>query len=177
MLIFVTGVAGSGKSTLCAELVGRGIGAHDADEGVARHVRLVDGAESPAPPRDAQGPAWVSAHEFRFDLARVRALASQATPQDPVVLLGAAYGDEEVITIAHGSWYLDLDETELLRRLAARPSCAYGHAPHERESILAWHAAAAARYESLGARRLDATRPVRSLADEILAAATAGISH
>ena len=177
MFIFVTGVAGSGKSTLCADLASRGVCAHDADDGVSRHVRIADGAEVQAPPRSHQGPEWVARHEFRFDQDRVKELATQATPSTPVVLLGAAYGDDDVISIADQSWYLDLDEGELRRRLAARAPGSYGQAPHELEAILAWNAAAASRYESLGATRLDATRPARALGDEILAAAAAGNSH
>lgn len=177
MLIFVTGVAGSGKSALCGELASRGVAAHDADDGISRHVSIAGGAEVQAPPRALQDQEWVTLHEFRFDLDRVRDLASQATPSDPVVLLGAAYGDDEVTAMADRSWYLDLDEGELRRRLASRTPGSYGQAPHELDAILAWHAAAAGRYESLGAQRLDATRPVAELADEILAAAATGISH
>lgn len=170
MFIFVTGVAGSGKSTLCAELLGRGADAHDADEGISRHIRIADGAAVATPPRHRQDPEWTTGHEFRFDMARVRGLTARATPEVPVVLLGAAYGDDEVIALADRTWFLDLEEAELRRRLAARGPGSYGQPPHELDSIIAWHAVAAGRYESLGATRLDATLPVEELADEILGA-------
>lgn len=169
MFIFVTGVAGSGKSTLGRHLAARGIDAHDADEGISRHVRVSDGAEVETPPRAVQNPEWVACHEFRFDLARVRELRAGATAGAPVVLLGAAYGDDEVIATADCSWYLDIDRDELRRRLAGRPADGYGQQAHELEAILAWHAAAAERYKSLGALRLDAARPVGEIADELLA--------
>lgn len=168
MLVFVTGVAGSGKSALCAELSARGHAAHDADDGISRHVRVVDGAVVPMPPRSHQTPEWVAGHEFRFDLERVRGLAASAQRDAPTFLLGAAYGDDEVVAIADHSWFLHLEEAELRRRIAGRPRDRYGHAPHELESILAWHAAAADRYEALGAHRLDAARPVGLVADELL---------
>jgi len=171
MLVFVTGVAGSGKSTLCAELSDRGHAAHDADDGISRHVSIVNGAAVPAPPRTEQTPDWVARHEFRFDLEKVAALAGLAAGDTPTFLLGAAYGDDAAIELAGSSWFLHLEEPELRRRIAGRPHDQYGHAPHELESILAWHAAAAERYESLGARRLDAARPVELIADELLALA------
>lgn len=168
MLVFVTGVAGSGKSTLCGELSARGLAAHDADEGISRHSRVADGVPVTAPPRSEQTPEWIARHEFRFDLERVREIIASAQRDAPAFLLGAAYGDDEVVAIADQSWFLDLDEAELRRRIAGRPRDQYGHAPHELESILAWHAAAAERYEALGVRRLDAARPVGRIADELL---------
>lgn len=167
MLIFVTGVAGSGKSTLCAQLTAQGATAHDADEGISRHVRLPGGEPVATPARSDQDAAWAAAHEYRFDLEKVRELA-WADEEGPTFLLGAAYGDDEVIAIAERSFYLDLDETNLLARLAARQPDGYGSMPHEIESILAWHSAAAERYEALGATRLDARRPARELATELL---------
>ena len=176
MLVFVTGVAGSGKSTLARALTDRGHRAVDADEGIARHVRAEDGTPVQAPPLAGQGPAWVAAHEYRFDLAGVAALAASAGPRAPTFLLGAAYGDVEVMAAARHSFFLDLEETELRRRLAGRPAGSYGQAAHELESVLAWHAQAASRYRALGARRLDARRPPGEIADELLAATGAGIS-
>jgi shikimate kinase len=173
MFIFVTGVAGSGKSELCAHLAGRGHRAYDADDGISRHVRVADGSEVAAPKRAEQTAAWVSEHEFRFDLARVGELAAKATAEEPVVLAGAAYGDEEVIAMADSSWFLHVGEPELRRRLATRPVTEYGHHAHELESILAWHAVAADRYERLGARRLDSARPVEQVADELLSSVLA----
>lgn len=177
MLVFVTGVAGSGKSTLASYLAGRGHRAVDADDGVSRHVRSSDGAPVKSPPRARQTADWAAGHEFRFDLARVSALAAGATPQDPAFLLGAAWGDEEVIAVAGLSFYLDVEEGELRRRLSDRPPGSYGQAPHELESILAWHAAAAQRYEALGALRLDAGREVGQIAGELLAATASIGSH
>ena len=169
MFIFVTGVAGSGKSTLCAHLRALGASAHDADEGISRHVYLADGLPAATPPRSEQTPEWAEAHEYRFDLGQVRELA-RAGKNGTAFLLGAAYGDDEVITIADRSFYLDLGEDQLLARLAARGPGGYGSELHEVESILAWHAGAAERYEALGAIRLDATLPAREIAARLLAA-------
>ena len=169
LFIFVTGVAGSGKSTLTARLRETGFEAHDADDGISAHFRLRDGARVTAP-RSAQDAAWVAAHEYRFDMAQVRELASAAGGEH-LFLLGSAYGDDEVIALADRSFYLHVEEAELRSRLARRAPGGYGQAPHELESILAWHAGAAGRYEALGLQRLDAERPVDAVADELLARA------
>lgn len=165
MLIFITGVAGSGKSTLAVHLGELGFEAHDADDGISAHYRRHDGVrvETPRPTPDA---AWVAAHEYRFDMAQVRELAS-AAGSEPLFLLGSAYGDDEVIALADRSFYLHVDEPELRRRLARRTPGGYGQAPHELESILAWHAEAADRYEALGALRIDAGRPVAEVAGDL----------
>ena len=171
MLIFITGVAGSGKSTLCENLAGRGLRAYDADDEISRHVRIADGVPVASPPRHEQTPQWVREHEFRFDLGRLCAIAAQATPEEPAFVLGAAYGDCEAVKLADLAFYLHVDRAELGRRLAGRSPDAYGSAPHELESIFTWHASAADRYERLGARRLDASRPAGQIADELLAVA------
>ena len=170
MLVFITGVAGSGKSALAGHLRSRGLRAQDADCGISRHVDAATGLPAQAPPRAGQTPQWAALHEFRFDLDRVSRLAESAGPHAPAFLLGAAYGDDEVVAIANRSFFLDLDEAELRRRLAARPAGSYGQEAHELESVLAWHAGAAERYEALGAVRLDAARPVGQIADELLGA-------
>lgn len=166
MLVFVTGVAGSGKSTLCRRLRQLGAQAHDADDGISRHVRLPGGDPVPTPPRTEQTARWAQAHEYRFDLDRVRRLAAG---DEPAFLLGSAYGDDEVIAISAHAFFLDLPEEELRRRLADRGPGAYGSAGHELESILTWHAAARERYEGLGAIPLDATAPAERLAAGLIA--------
>lgn len=167
MLIFVTGVAGSGKSSLCAALLARGEDAHDADEGISGHYPRAGGGRVTPPPRSGQTAEWAAAHEYRFDLGRVRGLASAAAGQR-VFLLGAAYGDDKVASIADHTFYLDVGEQELRRRLAARGPGGYGSAPHELESILEWHALAARRYEALGAARLDGEDPAADIAAALL---------
>jgi len=167
VFVFVTGVAGSGKSTLAARLLEMGLEAHDADDGISAHYRRRDG-ERVSAPRPAPDAAWVAAHEYRFDLGRVRDLAAAAGDRE-IFVLGAAYGDDEVIALADRSYYLHVNEEELRRRLAARPPGSYGQAPHELESILAWHAQATGRYERLGAVRIDAGRPVSQVAAKLLA--------
>lgn len=161
---------------LTAHLRDRGLEAVDADTGISRHVDTRTGTAVKAPPPSGPTPDWVERHEFRFDMERVSALAAGANSQAPKFLLGAAYGDDEVLALADRSFFLDLGEEELIRRLSRRPAGSYGQAPHELASILAWHAAAAERYEGLGARRLDAARPVNEIADELLEAIGLGSS-
>jgi hypothetical protein len=167
MLIFVTGVAGSGKSSLCAELLDRGEDAHDADEGISGHYSRSGGEPVSPPSRAGQTAEWAAAHEYRFDLGRIRGLACSA-PGRRTFILGAAYGDDEVVSIADRSFYLDVGEQELRSRLAARGPAGYGSAPHELDSIIAWHALASRRYEALGATRLDGEAPTTDIADALL---------
>ena len=39
MLVYVTGVSGSGKSVVCAELLARGYTSQDADDGISGWFR------------------------------------------------------------------------------------------------------------------------------------------
>ncbi|MFC6014841.1 nucleoside/nucleotide kinase family protein [Plantactinospora solaniradicis] len=154
-LLGITGAPGAGKSTLAglivaalgelAELVPMD-GFHLAENELhrlGRHARkgaldTFDGAGFVALLRRlrAAGPGTVYAPEFRRELEEPIAGAIPVPPSVPLVVVEGNYllvpGEPwgEVRELLDEVWYLDLDETERLRRLTDR-HIAFGREPAE----------------------------------------------
>jgi hypothetical protein len=88
----------------------------------------------------------------------------------PVFLCGSALGEGDVWHLFDRVVALVADVPTIERRLAARAGD-YGKAPEELAMIIGWHDGFAESYRRFGAVIVDATRPLRSVADEVLAAA------
>ncbi|MBF9133915.1 nucleoside/nucleotide kinase family protein [Plantactinospora sp. S1510] len=154
-LLGITGAPGAGKSTLAGQIVGAlgelaelvpMDGFHLAENELhrlGRHARkgavdTFDGAGFVALLRRlrAAGPRTVYAPEFRRELEEPVAGAIPVPPSVPLVvvegnyLLLAAEPWGEVRELLDEVWYLDLDETERLRRLTDR-HVAFGREPVE----------------------------------------------
>lgn len=169
MLVYVTGISGSGKSAVCAELLARGYAAKDSDLGISGWFRRADGDEVPTPPGDDfRTPEWYRLHEWRFSLERATQLAKQVEGRLGF-LCGHAAGDAEIWHLFERVFLLHVDEATLRERLRTRTSNSYGKAPHELEQILSQHARFDDAYRRFGAHPLDGARPAREVVDELLA--------
>jgi shikimate kinase len=168
VLVYVTGVSGSGKSTVCAELVRRGYDARDTDDGISAWFRIADGAEVPTPFADGYRTAeWCAAHEWRYSTERVVRFAD-AVRGGVGFLCGGAANENEVWSLVDRALYLVVDARTLRERLARRTNNDFGKASDELEAILAWHAGAADHCRRYGIDPVDATRPVDEVVDDIL---------
>ena len=169
MLVYVTGVSGSGKSAVCAELLARGYAAKDSDLGVSGWFRRADREEVAAPPGDdVRTPEWYRVHEWRFSVERATQLAKHLEGRLGF-LCGHAAGDAEIWHLFERVFLLQVDETTLRERLRSRTSNSYGKAPHELAQILSGHAKFEDAYRRFGAQPLDGARPVGEVVDELLA--------
>jgi broad-specificity NMP kinase len=167
-LVYVTGISGAGKSTVCRELRRRGVDPHDTDEdGNAVWVDVATGATTSACGSD--DPEWLATHEWRLVPDRVAALARQATDR-LVFLCGSAANEAVVWPHFTTVIYLAVDERTLRHRLATRTTNDFGKAPHELAAILGWHRVDA--YRRFGAVVVDATQPLPDVVDEVIAITT-----
>jgi hypothetical protein len=94
-LVWVTGISGSGKSSICEVLRVQGQLAVDADwEGYSHWVHRVTGEvilDPPYPPP----PGWLDQFAWRMDVERVRSLAA-AADSGVTFLCGSAENEAEV---------------------------------------------------------------------------------
>lgn len=175
-LFYVTGLSGTGKSTILGELRARGCHARGVDEdGYADWINRITGRPDPFP-RGEQGfdfHAWYAAHYWVLSVKRISVLSRAAIRLgEPVFLCGSANGDDIVWQLFDKVIALVADERTLRQRIAARPD-GFGTAPGELADVLFWHAGFETAYRAFGATIVDATRPLPDVVAEVLAAAGA----
>jgi len=166
-LVYITGIAGSGKSTVQQELKRRGHDAYDADEpGIgAAHDR--NGLIVKVPDASERSPDWFQRHSWRMIDGALERLQLKAET-DYVFLCGAVTSAEDRGLFAQ-TICLDIDEATLRTRLASREGNDFGQSQHELARILEVHKTATENYRQKGAAVVDATRPLHEVVDAILA--------
>ena len=176
-LVYVTGVSGAGKSSVCEELRRRGYEAHDTDrDGNAAWVNRETGEVTAiGAGANERPPRWLAQHEWRVVPARVEELVARATER-LAFLCGATANEQEVWHLFSAVIYLAIDEATLRLRLGTRTSNDFGKSPHELAAILEWHKVGVDRYRSFGAVIVDATQPLRNVVDDVIDIATAEAS-
>lgn len=168
-LVWITGVSGTGKSTLRVELASRGYQSFDADEdGIAAwHLRST-GEEVYDPGGGNHPDSWLENHCWTINLARVEQLARMARDQ-VVFLCGSVENEDEVWELFDIVICLVLEESTLRERLATRITNKFGKAPVELEAILGWNRTIEATYREFGAIIVNADRTLAEVVDQVLA--------
>lgn len=171
-LVWVTGVSGSGKSSVCASLKALGHRAVDADwEGynrwVHRHTReVVRDPPYPVP------SGWLETYGWEIDPERVVTLAEEVKPT-VALLFGSVENEVKVWDYFDLVICLVIDEETLGHRLAARTTNPFGKHPDQLAAALLWNQTMEARYCRYGAAIIDATRPLEAVAEDVVALAAA----
>jgi dephospho-CoA kinase len=165
--VWITGVSGTGKSTVRLELAGRGFRSFDTDEdGIAAwHLRTTGEAihDSDAGNR----PDGFLRHRWAINRSRVEELALMARDQ-LVFLCGAVENEDEVWDLFDVVVCLVLDEATLRARLATRTTNRFGRTRVELNAILSRNRTTEATYRGVGAFVVSAAQPVAVVADQIL---------
>lgn len=172
-LIYVTGLSGSGKSAVLRELRARGLEAYGVDEdGYADWVRRDGGAIEHYPARE-RGPvtrAWRRDHHWVLSADRIGELKRDCDQAGRTVFLcGVAADDGDVWHCFDTVVALVSDIGTLCRRIANRRDNDFGKSPGELEQILNWRAGYEETYRRFGAMIVDATKPIKTIVDRMLA--------
>lgn len=168
-LLLITGIAGSGKSTICKELVKRGYEAYDTEHnGISAWYNKKTGkrvAEFRQVPERTK--EWMDQHEWRISLEWVKQKAKEAVDK-PIFLCGGGANEPEVRTMCQTVIWLKTDEKTIRARVNNPRDHTYGTKPHELERILEGNKRKEAAYRNYGAIMVGAMRPVEEVVDEIL---------
>jgi dephospho-CoA kinase len=125
MRVLITGMSGTGKSSVIRELAARGYRAHDLD--TPEWSQWID-----ADPSDALTPAEGKDWVWRED--RVRALLS--TPEDGTLFIsGCAENMERLFPLIDRVILLSAPVETIMERLMARSTGNYGNAAEERRKV------------------------------------------
>ena len=169
-LVWISGVSGSGKSTVCGILKGRGHVAVDADwEGYCRWVHR-GSAEVLTDPPHVVPPGWLERFGWMIDVGRVQSLA--AASAESVAFLGVhAENAADIAPHADRIVCLAIDEGTLRHRLQTRTSNDFGKNPDELAAAVARHHEIEAELDAMGAVTIDSTRPLDEVVRDVLAIA------
>ncbi|HSZ43341.1 MAG TPA: AAA family ATPase [Trebonia sp.] len=176
-LIYITGMPGSGKSTVCDELKRRGHVAYDTDnDSIAFFYNNVTGkAIKRHIPAADRTPEWRAQYAWKAKRETVEGLLAD-TEGATIFLCGVTANDvDELWDLFAKVFALVIGDEQALRtRIANRREDGYGKNPHELAALLEWQRTAAADFEELGAILVDATEPLEKVVDTILAQAAPG---
>lgn len=171
MLIWVTGLSGTGKSAIAEGLRELGHWSVDADDDGMSSWRSHDTGDLVASPPIARRRAgWLEEHDWVIDVTRVQRLRHEAENRH-AFLLGAVANEEEVLPLADVVICLVADAATLTRRLVTRGSNDFGQAPGDIEAVLSWLGRYEDRHRGIGAAMVDATQPLADVIADVLAAA------
>jgi dephospho-CoA kinase len=169
-LIFITGLPGTGKSTVCAELTKRGFNAVDADEGNVSQWYDISTGKAVTQEFVYALPAdeWFGKYDLRLSEKRVKKLAHDATGK-VAFLSGAKLNGEEMAGLFDMIINLSVDTETLKYRLASRTSNSFGKQSNQLKFILEQHKISEAKPKSEKVVNIDATQPLTDVVDSILA--------
>ena len=169
-IIYVTGIAGTGKSSARAELDRRGYEAYDVDEGFAGFFHIETGERSMGYPIATRTPEWRRQIDWIFMEEPLRKLQKEAQSRS-LFLCGTTWDEKNHWDVFEKVFALVLDNDTLEHRLRTRTiEDAWGRSPHELAEVLSLNEAQNEGYRQLGAHIIDATKPLGEVVDEILAA-------
>ena len=172
-LVWVTGISGSGKSSVCDALRAESLHAIDADwDGFNHWVHRVTGEVMVDPPYPIP-PGWLDQFAWRISVERVRSLA--AAPSAGVTFLcGSVENEVDVWQYFDRVVCLVADDETIRHRLTTRTTNEFGKRPEELSAALGWNSTIEGRYRALGAAIIDATRPLSDVVRDVLVAARSG---
>lgn len=170
MLIFITGISTSGKSTMTKELSKRGYEAHDLEHnGISAWFHKEKGT------RDAEfaqvtdrSKEWADAHEWRVSIDWVNDIAKKAAGK-PIFLCGGGVNEKDIIALCDKVIWLKTDEQTIRNRVNIPRDHTYGTRPHELTAAIEGNIQKEKEYEQMGAIMIDARRPLNEVVQDVIA--------
>lgn len=149
----VTGVAGSGKSTLGEVFNERGHTTYDIDKGFAQWVNRTTGQ----PAKYSVGEPMTTHHDWLVDREKIqRAIKRSVTP---IWFFGSAHNLHECSDLFRKVFLLQYPSAEVLKdRILNRTENDYGKAPGELDAIMGYWHEYEDNFSSIGAIAIDCTR-------------------
>lgn len=169
-LVYITGISGSGKSSVRDELIRRGYEVYGTDEDDLAYFYNDITGERVTKHATAQvrTPEWRAQHSWKLPRAKLNQLVTDSEGK-LVFITGVTANDaDELWDLFSRVFALSVDEETLRKRIAVRKGNDFGKSKHELGAILAWQKTADDDYQKLGATIIDANRPLHVVVDDIL---------
>lgn len=167
-LIYITGVPGTGKTTIQQELTRRGYEAYDIDQPrFGGPTNLVTGEPTQVPPIEERSAEWFKQHEWRVSRHAIEELKKESEGR-VVYLCGTATTEHLVWDLFDRVIYLQIDEPTLRSRLANREGNDFGKTEEEVQMILVRFHAAREKVKFLDVTIVDASDDIDTVVASIL---------
>lgn len=168
-LFFVTGFPGSGKTSVSTELRKRGYTSYDTDN-IPGWARLIDRhTHKPVKkkPRILPPHYYDTEAEWDWDKDKIEKLISNTTGN--AFICAVMSNQQEFYRYFDKIFVLILDSKTMEERLITRAKRNFSQQPNELQDVLAKHKKFEHELKQYGAIAIDATKPLVSVVDEIIA--------
>lgn len=166
--VLITGVSGTGKSTICKELTKLGREAYDIENVEGMFEMYHKGTDKVFEDYDNSNPEHIKSAEWRCDVGKLRGLLdSQKT--ETGFYCGIASNMDEILPLFDKVMVLRPDSRVLSGRLETREGTAdIGNTKEGREVVLGWKDWWEGEMRKKGAILVDANRSPSEIADRII---------
>lgn len=165
MKYLITGVAGTGKSTLAKELRHRGYAAYDVEEGFSYHTNRLTGERASYPTNPT--PEWYENHERVFD-EKVLMNLMKKHQAEPLFICSITANQAKYYPQFDKIFLLTAPDSVVTHRLGTRTNNYFGRHPLELQRVIGRHQQFDDELKALGAQPIDSTHPIEAVADEIV---------
>ncbi len=162
---YITGVSGTGKSTLAEEFGKRGFNAIDLDDGFCAWRNIKTNKEANI--KDKTKPGFYDENDWYCDLKRLHDFIDRQ--KETIFVFGASANQDRFLSVFDKIFLLKCSPETFSKRMDLRTNHRYGKLPAERENELRWFEEFNNHVIEKGASIIDAENPVTQVADEILA--------
>jgi dephospho-CoA kinase len=168
-LYFITGVAGSGKSTVTLELRKRGYEAYDSDDDLARWQNKRTGYVHPKSTVKSEDRTqeFLKNHAWQIPRSEVQKLFDKA--KDNIIFLcGVASNESQLQDLFEKIFELTIDDATITHRLSTRTNNNWGKQSHELQKTLDENHSFSTDYTDNNYVIIDAIQAIELVVDEIL---------
>lgn len=165
--ILITGVAGSGKSTVCKELQRRGYAAYDIENITGLFAFLDKTTGKPATDYWANDPEWFERNSWTCDVGKLEELML-ANQRRPAFYCGIAANLDDLLPLFDRVFVLTAGAETLRKRLSERQPSDFGRAPAIQEWLLGWKGEWEDKMRQTGAVMVGTDRGLLEVVDDII---------
>ena len=164
MRVYLTGVSGTGKSSIIRALRDRGDAAIDIDDELCHWEDKRTGERGDWQPGSSD--EWHESHVWLCDIEKLKAVLAQ---NENVVVAGVASNQDDYLKLFDKIFVLKGSPETVVSRIESRTDNDFGKHPVEQKRILNWQGDFEKEMIEKGATALNIERPLEVVVSDILA--------
>jgi len=163
MKIYITGISGTGKTSIVQALREKGIKAIDIDDGLCHWENKDTGEHTEWHP--GKTDQWLQEHVWLCDVGR---LTKTLTNSENIVVVGMASNQNEYLKLFDKVFVLTGQPEIFFARIDTRTTNDFGKDPPERRMLLDWQNRLDTMIQKGAAQSLNAERPLEEILADVV---------